>query len=193
MKIKKSKDNLIPRQILPKIFSWLSEKEIIVINGPRQAGKTTLLFQIKEKLKKEKVVYVNFEDSFQLEAFLKSPKDFVSLQLAKNKKTYFLFDEFQYVKNGGKILKLLFDQFFEKAKFIITGSSSLQIKEIASYLVGRAIFFYLYPLAFSEFLLAKDELFFKQWQIFNKNLYSFLLGEKFSKTSFIFEEKLKNY
>jgi uncharacterized protein len=141
MKFKKSKDNLIPRQILPKVSSWLFEKEIIVINGPRQAGKTTLLFQIKEKLKKEKVVYVNFEDSFQLEAFLKSPKDFVSLQLAQNKKTYFLFDEFQYVKNAGKILKLLFDQFFEKAKFIITGSSSLQIKEIASYLVGRAIFF----------------------------------------------------
>jgi len=91
MKIKKSKDNLIPRQILPKIFSWLYEKEIIIINGPRQAGKTTLLYQIKEKIKKEKVVYVNFEDSFQLEAFLKSPKDFVRLQLAKNKKTYFLF------------------------------------------------------------------------------------------------------
>jgi len=192
MKIKKSKENLIPRQILPKVFSWLYEKEIIVINGPRQAGKTTLLFQIKEKLKKEKVVYVNFEDSFQLEAFLKSPKDFVSLQLTKNKKTYLLFDEFQYVKNAGKILKLLFDQFFEKAKFIITGSSSLQIKEIASYLVGRAIFFNLYPLAFSEFLLAKDESLFKQWQTFNKNLYSFLLGKKFSKTSFIFEEKLKN-
>jgi uncharacterized protein len=58
-------------------------------------------------------------------------------------------------------------------------------------LVGQ-FFSNLYPFNFSEFLLAKDEALFKQWQIFNKNLYSFLLGKKFSKTSFIFEEKLKN-
>ena len=45
-----NKHNLIPRTIFKSVIEHLSEKEITVIIGPRQAGKTTMLGQIKEHL-----------------------------------------------------------------------------------------------------------------------------------------------
>ena len=36
----------IKRNILSDILKWLNEKEIIVILGARQVGKTTIIFQV---------------------------------------------------------------------------------------------------------------------------------------------------
>jgi len=75
-----------------------------------------------------------------------------------------LFDEVQYVNNIGKTLKLLFDT-FENIKIIITGSSSFDLTNLGSYLVGRVIFFNLYPFSFHEFLKTKDK---KYVDLYNK-------------------------
>lgn len=181
-----------PREIYPKLLNWIDEREIIALAGPRQVGKTTLLLKLKEELKNKRVVYASLEDSGQLSAFVRAPRDFISLQLSPRDKTYFLLDEFQYVKNGGKILKFLFDE-FPQAKFVITGSSSLKIRHIASYLVGRVIFFNLYPFSFAEFLNAKDITLFKLWQRFHSILENFLEDQPLDSPKLIFEEKLKNF
>ena len=135
--------NIVEREVLNHILPWIKEKEIIAINGPRQAGKTTLINKIKENLPADSVVYISFENNQSLSSFITSPKEFVLAYLQNKNKVYFLFDEFQYVKNGGKILKELFDS-FPQVKFIITGSASLAIREIASALVGRIIYINLY-------------------------------------------------
>ena len=73
-----------------------------------------------------------------------------------------MLDEFQYVKDGGKKLKLLFDT-YPQAKYIISGSSSLDLlAKAGKFLVGRLLTFPLYPLTFSEFLQYKDKKIFKQ-------------------------------
>jgi len=65
-------------------------------------------------------------------------------------------DEYQYVKDAGKTLKLLYDT-FENAKFIVTGSSSLELSDaMAKFLVGRVFFFELFQFNFHEFLTAKN-------------------------------------
>lgn len=188
--VQNSKTNFIKREVYPRLLDWLEEPEILALAGPRQSGKTTLLLKLKQELKGQKVIYVNFEDTAQLAAFTRSPRDFISLQLSKTKKTYFLFDEFQYVENAGKSLKLLYDE-IPQAKFIITGSSSLKIRQIASYLVGRVIFFNLYPLSFAEFLRSQDIKLFSLWEKFNQSLKDHLLGKKITLPSLLFEEKLK--
>jgi uncharacterized protein len=192
--IKKSNANLVKRTIYPQIINWLSEKEVIAVNGPRRSGKTTLLLKLQEKLKQEKkkTVFVNFEDTDNLEAFLKAPKEFVYLNLSSSGKTYFLFDEFQYVKGGGKLLKLVFDT-YPQAKFVITGSSSLKIRNIASFLVGRVVFFELYPFSFLEFLSFFDSKLVKLGTEFGKQIENFFQGKKvnFPKLAFASElEKL---
>jgi len=66
-------------------------------------------------------------------------------------------DEYHYVRDFGKKLKLLYDT-FEQVKFIVTGSSSLELGGgMGPFLVGRVFFFELLPFSFREFLRARDE------------------------------------
>lgn len=43
---------LYPRKILNKLTKWLPEKEIIILNGARQVGKTSILQLLKKDLLK---------------------------------------------------------------------------------------------------------------------------------------------
>lgn len=160
---KKSNANIVEREVFSHILPWIREKEIIALNGPRQSGKTTLLNKIKEKLPVDNNIYINLENNQSLTSFITSPKEFVSAYCQNKNKVYFLFDEFQYVKNGGKILKELYDT-FPQAKFIITGSASLAIREIASALVGRIIYLNLYPFSFGESLLLQEKPLYHYWK-----------------------------
>ena len=53
----------LQRELLGEITKWLGRKEIFVIKGPRQAGKTTLMKMITKYLrshknvKKENIIY----------------------------------------------------------------------------------------------------------------------------------------
>lgn len=157
----------IQRDIEKEIEKWVEEKEIVAIRGARQAGKTTLLMRIKERLiskgiAEKRVVYLSFEDDLARIAFEEDPKKFINSYLSTDK-TYFLFDEVQYISDAGKKLKLVFDS-FDKIKIIITGSSSFDLTNLGKYLVGRVIFFDLHPFSFLEFLRAKGERYEKIYQ-----------------------------
>jgi len=145
-----------PRDMLDDLTKWLDRREAYAIKGPRQSGKTTILKILQEKLKGKNVVFLNFEDPDIIEAFETNPKEYVKSFMVNKGKYYFLMDEYHYVKNPGKNLKLLYDT-FEKAKFIVTGSSSLELSDaMAKFLVGRVFFFELLPFNFHEFLTVKN-------------------------------------
>lgn len=188
---KESNTDFVKRELYPQILTWLKEREIVAIAGPRQAGKTTLLLKLKEELREQNqnVVLLNFEDSEILKSFTRSPREFIELYAKKDRKTYFLLDEFQYIKGAGKILKLLFDEYPE-IKFVITGSSSLKIRQIASFLVGRIVFFHLYPFSFAEYLSYKDETTYQLWLRFNQSLKGFLVGRVEPLPSLLLEGRL---
>lgn len=150
----------VEREIERDIEKWLESREIIAIRGPRQSGKTTLLMRIKDSLRnkgieEERIHYINFEDDLTKIKFEEKTKEFIEFYTAIPKKHYFLFDEVQYVKDVGKKLKVIFDS-FDNIKLIITGSSSFDLTNLGSYLVGRIIFFNLYPFSFLEFLRSRD-------------------------------------
>jgi len=152
--------NYIQREIEEKIFKFIDDKEVIAICGPRQSGKSTLLKRIgsflQEKYGKENVFFVDSEDEIEKLKFETNPKEYLKFYLRKKNKVFILLDEVQYVKNSGKILKLLYDH-YPQVKFIVSGSSSLDIGRLGQFLVGRVVFFELFPFSFSEFLKAKDE------------------------------------
>ena len=144
-----------PRKIEKKLDKWMNRNEIIIIKGPRQSGKTTLLLHLKEKYGGK---YITFEDLDMLESFENSPKEFIK-RFLENKKVILYIDEAQYCKEVGKKLKLIYDLYQNDLKIIVTGSGSFDIKvEVGKYLVGRAIYFEIFPLSFGEFILwkAKD-------------------------------------
>jgi len=171
-----------PRDILADLTKWLDRREAYAIKGPRQSGKTTLLKILQEKLKGKKVVFLNFEDPDVVEAFETSPKEYIKSFIVTDDKYYFLMDEYHYVKNPGKNLKLLYDT-FEKAKFIVTGSSSLELSgAMAKFLVGRVFFFELLPFNFHEFLTAKNPRLANIYKEKNNQVKQFLLNGTIAST-----------
>lgn len=145
----------INRQLEEKIAPFLNKKEAISIIGPRQAGKTTLLKRMEEKLIKsgKKVKFITFEKRSDLAIFQENIEDFKDLISDYD---CVIIDEFQYAKDGGQKLKYLYDT--TKIKFIISGSSSLELTfQTGKYMVGRMADFKLLPFSFREFLSYKNK------------------------------------
>ena len=138
---------MIKRIIYDKIDESFKNYRIIVLNGPRQVGKTTI---VKEYISKSsfKSKYVTGDDVRVEEVFssrnLDIIKDFVyGYDLV-------VIDEAQRIKNIGLSLKLAVDN-IENIKFIITGSSSFElIGEVGEPLVGRKKTLNLFPLSIDE-------------------------------------------
>lgn len=138
---------IVQRTLQKRIEKKLFKGKIIVVYGPRQAGKTTLVKEIQKKYP-QKSLYLNCD-----EPDIRQPlTDATSTQLKSvigSKKLIFL-DEAQRVKNIGLTLKLLVDNFPE-IQVIATGSSSFDLSnEIVEPLTGRKYEFYLYPFSLAE-------------------------------------------
>lgn len=194
------KEQYFHRNLEKELIKWLKRPEIFVIKGPRQAGKTTLLkkienFLLSNKIDKNHIHNFTFEDFDLLPSFETNPKKFIKNYaggLQPKDQFYFLLDEFHYIKNGGKLLKLLYD-LTKNIKFIITGSSSLEIADhLGKFLVGRAFLFNLYPLSFEEFILAKNQNIKNYFQEKKQALYRFIGDNGIFKTEeLIFTNILK--
>ncbi len=142
----------IKRKIEDKILRYLDRPEIIALVGPRQAGKTTTLKKIFQGL--DKAIFLSFEDRQVLSLFENNIKQFAETYVVGNR--FVFIDEFQYAKEGGKLLKYLYDT-YPDVKMVISGSSVIDITiKAIKYLVGRVFILQMWPFDFYEFLLAKD-------------------------------------
>ena len=178
----------LPRKIEEKLEKWISREEIILIKGPRQSGKTTFLKHLEEKYGGE---YISLEIEEYAEAIKKDPISFAKRFLGKK---FLYVDEAQYVKEIGKYLKIIQDNFKGKLKLVVTGSGSFEVKEnLGKYLVGRAVYFELLPLTFEEFLLWKREDLHSLYKEYNSLFWKFLKGEEVSLKSPIFEKEFTEF
>jgi len=144
----------IHRQLENLIKPFLKRKEVLAIIGPRQVGKTTFLKYLASQLKKQgkSIKFITFEKRSDLRLF----DDVESFKEIHRNYQIIIIDEFQYAQQGGKNLKYLFDT--TKTKYIISGSSSLDIKfQAGKYLVGRMLKFMLWPFSFREYLSYVDK------------------------------------
>lgn len=145
----------IKRYILPKIKQDLTSDKVIVIYGPRQVGKTTLLSELKNNFK-EKTLFMSGEDRF-VQEWLSSRSIAI---LKKNIGDYkiLVIDEAQHIDQIGLNLKLIVDH-LENVKVIATGSSSFELaNQIGEPLVGRKWQFDLFPIAQIELKEREDYL-----------------------------------
>ncbi len=160
-----------PRIIEENIERWLNRRQVTLLRGPRQSGKTTLFLHLNQKLKGK---YVSLDDEELLEAFEENPRLFVE---RFDSKLLFI-DEAQYSKKAGRIIKLISDS-YPDVKLFVTGSGSFDIKVLISkYLVGRAVSFELFPLNFQEFLLWKAKDLAKIHREWREEITEFIRGEK---------------
>src|SRR3989339_1597183 len=143
-----------------KVFFEVRGKADVVI-GMRRSGKTWFCYQkIKELIaagiKKEEILYLNFEDDRLLEFNVSNFQEILDVYFGKypeqrNTRCYFFFDEIQRIDQWEMFIRRLLDT--ENVQVYLTGSSSkLLSTEIASTLRGRSLPIEIFPFSFPEFL-----------------------------------------
>lgn len=141
---------MIKRNILNKLQQELTQPEVLILLGPRQVGKTTLLRMLEDYAKQKglRVAFFDLEQPQILADFNRPDKEI--LQMISGAGEIVFIDEFQYVRNISKILKAIFDS-KKKLKIICSGSSSLEIhKHLKESLAGRKFLYRIYPLEYDE-------------------------------------------
>lgn len=134
----------IPQRQLANLKEAVRPGKVVIIYGPRRAGKTTLLKKFIESVDDE-VLFVNGDD-IAARQYLESQsieklRDFVGNH------SMLVVDEAQYIRQIGLNLKLLVDH-IPSLRIIATGSSSFDLaKDIGEPLTGRKTVLKLLPLA----------------------------------------------
>ena len=157
--------NILQRFILKKLIEWKESKyrKPLILKGARQVGKTYILKQFgKENY--EGVAYFNFdhdEDLYNLFENTKDPKRILEqLAFIYGKaiipgKTLIIFDEIQECPNALNSLKYFYEEANEY--HIACAGSLLGIRlSHTSFPVGKVDFLNMYPMTFSEFLIADN-------------------------------------
>ena len=129
----------------------LSSSYILIITGIRRCGKSTLMYQMSEKLN-EKKGWFNFEDS---RVFGFKVSDFSKLnEILGEHVTHYFFDEVQNVDSWEVFIRELHD---EEKTICITGSNaSMLSKELGTKLTGRNIQIELFPFSYNEYCRFKN-------------------------------------
>lgn len=122
----------IPREIESILIKLTKQFPVLVLTGPRQSGKTTLL----ETLFKEKYKFISFDDPLERERALSDPKLFLD-----NLGEKVIFDEIQYIPELLPYVKIFVDKNRNKTGiFILTGSQQFNlIKNLSETLAGRCV------------------------------------------------------
>jgi len=119
--------------------------KVIVLTGPRRAGKTTLLKRLVEQSGKSHM-FLNGEDRSTVELFERRTAD--NYRSVLSDVDLLVIDEAQHIPDIGYIAKLIHDELHDK-QVILSGSSSFEIiQHTGEPLTGRKITFELLP--FSE-------------------------------------------
>lgn len=135
------------RLLESRLKERLFKGKVIILYGPRQAGKTTLIKRVVAEFG-DAVRYIDCELLNNNELLTRrDPSELFSLVRAYK---MVVFDEAQTVKGIGSVLKNLFDHHPE-IQYIATGSSSFDLANTVSEpLTGRSIEYTLYPLGLTE-------------------------------------------
>ncbi len=160
--MKKLKNPLFKRDYIDEILKWLPDKEIIVLTGPRQSGKTSIMLYIikylmdNEKTDPENISFYDAEDPNIASMFssgIETIKKELGLDDDASPKKYLFIDEAQYISSAGRILKYLCDHYGHRLKIFISGSSALEISgAFRESMTGRKKVFEILPLNFGEFI-----------------------------------------
>ena len=152
------------RIAIEKLYKWKNSKrrKPLIIEGARQVGKTWLMKEFGKQAYAD-TVYINFDSNSRMadlfSADLDTDRLIMGLELYAGRKinpdnTLLIFDEVQEVPRALASLKY----FYENAPqyHIVCAGSLLGIAlhQGTSFPVGKVDFLKLYPLSFSEFLMA---------------------------------------
>jgi len=143
---------IVEREILRPLKESFFKKKAIILIGPRQVGKTTLLGQIVEENERSEILSLNCDEPETLQ-MIENVSSTELRNLIGNRKII-LIDEAQRVKNIGITLKLIVDN-IPDIQLVVTGSSAIDLRSrLNEPLTGRKFEYRLYPFSTAELINA---------------------------------------
>lgn len=136
---------MFTRQLQKNIEKRLDSSKAIIMLGPRQVGKTTL---IKSIIKDKTFLFLDGDDP----TVRKTLADINTEQLRSllGNQTLLYIDEAQRIDNIGLTLKIIIDQ-LKNVQVLVTGSSAFELNnQIQETLTGRKWQFELFPFSWQE-------------------------------------------
>ncbi|UMX47893.1 MAG: ATP-binding protein [Candidatus Nealsonbacteria bacterium DGGOD1a] len=150
---------LIKREIFQELKEHLTQKEITLLVGPRQVGKTTLMRELAGHLESigKKYLFLNLDNEADEKYFTSQAELIEKIRIHLAPGGFVFIDEIQRKKDAGIFLKGIYDLDLPY-KFIVSGSGSLELKEkIHESLAGRKRIFEINPVNFKEFANFKTD------------------------------------
>lgn len=140
---------MVYRLIKEQVDRRLYRGKVIIVVGPRQVGKTTLLRMLTADTNRKVVVWNCDEPDVRRK--LAEPSS-TQLGAETANADLILIDEAQRVQNIGITLKLLVDNYPEK-QVVVTGSSAIELSNsINEPLTGRKYEYVMYPFSAEELI-----------------------------------------
>jgi hypothetical protein len=181
----------VERVMFRHLLDALKERQVVLIQGPRRVGKTSLMFQlihhlIRTGVDPKHILYASMDDPLLDKRSLFT--DIIALLenillghpiLEGGKRIYLFLDEIVHFEGWELIVKRFYDQKYP-FKFILSSSSSALLESrTKESLVGRAMVFHLTPFSFSEYAQLKGSKYISGWREFLEPLWSrfFLKGD----------------
>ena len=133
--------NYQPRNMQSRLIELADHYPVLVVCGPRQSGKSTLVKQVFNAYR-----YVSLEDIDERTFATEDPRGFLEHYADR-----VIIDEVQQVPTLFSYLQSRVDVSERKAHYILTGSAQLDLMAgVTQSLAGRAALFTLLPLSYTE-------------------------------------------
>ena len=143
---------MFTRNLTPNLLEALADTPVVLLNGARQVGKSTLAKQIISD--EFPAHYLSFDDSTLLNAAKLNPQGFIN-----DLRIPVILDEVQHVPELFPAIKVLVDGNRNPGSFLLTGSANvLLLPKLSQSLTGRMEILTLWPLSQSE-MVGKRESF----------------------------------
>ncbi|MEA3287019.1 MAG: ATP-binding protein [Candidatus Marinimicrobia bacterium] len=153
--------------IPPLTAIMASHRQITILSGPRQVGKTTMAkhllntFSNAHENAGDSLHYLNWDDVNHRDLILRGPDQIISeLELDQlfSHKPLLVLDEIHKYTDWKNFLKGFFDRFEDKIQFMVTGSARMDLYSHGSdSLMGRTFNYRLHPLSVREIIGKIDQ------------------------------------
>ncbi|MCL4380749.1 MAG: ATP-binding protein [Candidatus Marsarchaeota archaeon] len=136
-------------------------RQVVILTGLRRVGKTTIMYQIIERLLKQvsslNIIYFAFDCGAAEVTSILNAYQKITGSNWKEEKIYLFLDEIQILPNWASQIKLIYDA-FPNVHFIISGSASLQLERRAmDSLAGRHFLIDIPVLSINEYYSLKHD------------------------------------
>lgn len=137
----------IERSLFSILEAKIDFKKAILLLGPRQVGKTTLVKRLAERVSNQ-YTYLNGDEANTRSILTEPSLNFLKSYFGGSRVV--VIDEAQRIPEIGLTLKLIIDN-FTNLQLIVTGSSALELSStINEPLTGRKWEYQMYPLSWAE-------------------------------------------